>query len=196
MSIRSTRDTWGSMSRTIHWLSAVLILFGLTHGYWMANLLQPRPLRLSHYVWHGTIFLYFGLLLALRILWRLQDRAPDEPSDSASWEKTAALLGHLALYGLMIWLLITGYMNWSAFPARFDPQRAAETKMYVLGFDVPAWHKVRDPETFKFWEHSHMYASWAMAALVVVHVAAALRHHFVKGNDIMRRMWSGRARAS
>ncbi len=191
MAIRSTSGGWGSVARALHWLSAVLILFGLTHGYWMANILQPRQIRLPQYAWHSTIFLYFGLLLLLRIVWRLQDRGPDDPAGSATWEKAAAHAGHLLLYGLMIWLLITGYMNWSAFPARFDPQRAADVKLFVFGVEVPALHTTRDLDTFGFWEHSHMYASWAMAALVMVHVAAALRHHFVKGNNVMRRMWSG-----
>jgi cytochrome b561 len=38
-----------------------------------------------------------------------------------------------------------------------------------------------------------MYLSWALAALVVVHILAALRHQFIKRNHVMARMWSGRA---
>ena len=44
-------------------------------------------------------------------------------------------------------------------------------------------------EPSKFWENAHMYFSWVMAGLVAIHILAALRHHFVKGNDVMRRMW-------
>jgi cytochrome b561 len=58
-------------------------------------------------------------------------------------------------------------------------------------FNVPAVHTKLDRDVFKFWEGGHMYLSWVLAGLVVVHVVAALRHQFVKGNDVMRRMWRG-----
>ena len=193
MAAKSTETTWGSVTRGLHWLSAVLIVFGLTHGYWMANML-PRPQRLPHYWFHALVFVYFALLLAIRIVWRLSETTPAQPADSAAWEKTAAHLGHLALYGLLIAVLVTGYMNWSAFPARFDPARAGQMDLSLFGlFKVPAMHVKMDRDVFRFWEGGHMYLSWALAALVVVHVAAALRHRFVKHNDVMGRMWRGRA---
>ncbi len=193
MAIKSTATTWGSVTRGLHWLSAVLVVFGLTHGYWMANML-PRPQRLPHYWFHALVFVYFALLLAIRIVWRLAETTPAQPADSTAWEKTAAYLGHLALYALLIAVLVTGYMNWSAFPARFDPARTGQMDLSLFGlFKVPAMHVKMDREVFRFWEGGHMYLSWALAALVVVHVLAALRHRFVKGNDVMARMWRGRA---
>jgi cytochrome b561 len=192
MALQSTTESWGSVTRTLHWISALLIIFGLTHGYWMANLL-PRAERLPHYAFHSVVFVYFALLLALRIVWRLSEATPAQPAGSAGWEKAAAHVGHLALYVLVLAVLVTGYMNWSAFPARFDPTRAAQVDLSFLGlFKVPALHTKLDREVFKFWEGGHMYLSWVLAALVVVHVAAALRHQFVKRNAVMGRMWSGR----
>jgi cytochrome b561 len=191
MALKSTHESWGQLTRSLHWMSAGLVLFGLTHGYWMANLL-PRPERLPHYATHSIIFVYFGLLVLIRIGWRLSEPTPAQPAGSASWEKAAAHAGHLALYAVLIAVLITGYMNWSAFPARFDAARAAQMNLSVLGlFNVPAMHTKLDREVFKFWENGHMYLSWLLAGLVVVHIVAALRHHFLKGNNIMRRMWRG-----
>lgn len=194
MAIKSTKEAWGSVSRGLHWVSAALIIFGLTHGYWMANLLMPRTLRLPHYVWHSTIFLYFALLLALRIVWRLAEDTPEPPKASSRLEITAAHAGHLVLYGLMIALLVTGYMNWSAFPARFDPARAAAVDIHLFGFiKVPALHASLNRDVFKFWETTHMYLAWTMAVLAIGHILAALRHHFQKGNNVLRRMVSGTA---
>ena len=192
MGLRSTSDTWGAISRWLHWISAGLIIFGLTHGYWMANML-PRQQRLPHYWFHSLVLVYFALLLLLRIVWRLSEPTPRQPPESASWEKASAHAGHLALYALAIAVTVTGYMNWSAFPARFDAARASQMDLWVLGlFKLPAIHHKVDRAVFQFWEHSHMYLSWALAALVVVHILAALRHHFLKRNHVMRRMWSGR----
>ena len=194
MAIRSTGQTWGSVARGLHWISAALILFGLTHGTWMANFLEPRNLRLSHYVWHAAIFMYFGLLLALRIVWRLSDQRPEEPRDSTSLERNAASAAHLALYSLMIAMLVSGYMIWSSFPARFDPARAALVDIRLFGvFKLPALHTSLNRDVFKFWEHTHTYLAWSMMALVAVHVLAALRHHFIKGNDVLWRMMSGKS---
>jgi cytochrome b561 len=189
MSLKSTSTSWGPITRALHWLSAAIVLFGLVHGYWMANMLA-RPQRLPHYHFHSLVLVYFGLLVVIRIVWRLSEPSPEAPAGSATWERAAAHLGHLALYALLIALLVTGYMNWSAFPARFDPARAAQMDLHILGvFKVPAVHTQLDRSVFKFWENAHMYLSWVMAGLVVVHVLAALRHHFIKGNDVMRRMW-------
>jgi cytochrome b561 len=54
MSWRSTSVAWGKVTRWLHWISAVVIIFGLTHGYWTANML-PRPQRLPHYWFHSLV---------------------------------------------------------------------------------------------------------------------------------------------
>lgn len=192
MALRSTSDAWGVITRWLHWISAALIFFGLAHGYWMASML-PRVQRLPHYAFHSLVFTYFALLLLVRIAWRLAESTPAHPADSPSWERAGARVSRLLLYALMIAVTVTGYMNWSAFPARFDPARAAQMEVWVLGlFKLPAIHDQADRAVFQFWEYSHTYLSWALAVLVLVHALAALRHHFLKRNDVMRRMWSGR----
>jgi cytochrome b561 len=191
MVLRSTSNTWGAITRGLHWLSAALVVFGLTHGYWMANVL-PRPQRLAHYWFHSLVFVYFAFLLLIRIAWRLSEPSPRQPVESAPWEKAAARLGHAALYAVTVAVTVTGYLNWSAFPARFDPARAPLMDIWVFGIvKLPAIHVKADRAVFQFWEHSHTYLSWALAALVVVHVLAALRHHYIKRNNVMRRMWLG-----
>lgn len=195
MSFRSDAQSWGAVTRALHWISAALIVFGLVHGYWMANIL-PRPERIPHYAWHSLAFIYFGLLLALRIIWRFSEPSPAAPAGSARWEVGLAHLGHLALYLLLIALLVTGYMNWSAFPGRFNPDPAIASRLDLTllgGIKVPALHDKLDRTVFKFWEDLHKWLAWAMLGLVGLHILAALRHKFIKRNNVMARMWSGRA---
>ena len=193
MAMRSDRETWGAVARGLHWLSALVIGFGLAHGYWMANLLQPREARLPHYVFHSAVMLYLGLLIALRIVWRIGEPTPELPAGTARWERIVAHAAHTALYVLVIAVLITGFMNWSAFPARFNPQRAADMVIRLFGFwPVPAVHDTLSRDVFKFWEEGHRLLSFGLAGLVAAHVAAALRHAVGKRNGVMRRMWSGR----
>ena len=190
MPVKSTATTWGSVTRAVHWISAAVIIFALTHGYWMANFL-PRQQRLPQYWLHATVLVYFAVLLAIRIAWRLGEATPEQPATSTPLEKSAAHFGHFALYAFSVAALASGYMCWSAFPARFDAARASGISLSMFGMNVPALHDKADRAVFGFWEDTHAYLSWALAALVVVHILAALRHQFVKRNDVMRRMTRG-----
>ena len=198
MSLRSDANSWGSVTRALHWTSALLILFGLIHGYWMTHFVAGGPggQRLFHYGWHSQILVYLGLLVAIRIAWRLSETSPAQPAESAAWEKTAAHLGHLALYVAVIALLVTGYLLWSSFPGRFnpDPKIAAQLDVTLIpGVKLPAIHDKADRPASKFWEELHQKLAWGMFAIVGLHVLAALRHKFIKHNNVMARMWSGRA---
>ena len=193
MSARSTAVSWGAVTRTLHWLSAIVMIGLLSHGWWMTHL-AARDQRIWHYATHGLVAFYFALLLAMRIVWRLGEPTPAHPAASAGWEKTAAHLGHLALYAVMLALVVSGYIMWSTFGARFDPVRAPLLDYSLFGFiKIPPLYTVANRDVFQFWEGIHEKLSWAMDILVVVHIAAALRHHLVKRNDVMTRMWSGRA---
>ncbi|KAB2849942.1 MAG: cytochrome b [Hyphomicrobiaceae bacterium] len=194
MSLRSDANTWGSVTRALHWISAIFVLFGLVHGLWMTHVLGGTS-RLFHYGWHSQVMIYLGLLVALRVAWRLSEPTPHQPQASTSWEKFAAHAGHIGLYVLLIAVLLTGYLLWSAFPARFRSNPAITAQLQLTlpgGFSVPAVHDKFDRAAARFWEETHKWLSWAMGGLVVLHVLAALRHKFIRHNDIMARMWSGR----
>ena len=188
MRLRSDQKRWGTVTKALHWLSAAALIAVLAHGWWMTNMI-PRDGRLWHYATHGLIGFYLALLMAIRIVWRLTERAPDFPGARPGWETALAHAGHLALYALSVALVVSGYIMWSAFPARFVPARAAMFDYSLFGFlKVPALHAKANLEVFRFWEDVHEELSHIFELLIVVHVAAALRHHYVKRNDVLRRM--------
>ena len=170
-----------------------MVVIGLlTHGWIMTHMVARGPGRLWHYSMHGLVAIYFALLLALRMVWRLGERTPLQPQGSAAWEVGASRLAHLALYLLMIAILVTGYMMWSSLPGRVDPARAALWDFQLFGLlKVPAVHAIPTREITKFWEDWHESLSHILEAVVVLHVAAALWHHFVKRDTVLRRMWGG-----
>jgi cytochrome b561 len=192
MATRSTADTWGSVTRNLHWISAIVVLGLLGHGWWMTHM-AVREVRLWHYGLHGLIAVYFGLLLALRIVWRLGETTPHQPADTPAWQKFAAHGAHIALYALLIGMTVTGYLLWSSFPARFDPVRGVPFDYTLFGlFKLPAVHAVADRGISKYWENLHELMSHALQVLVLVHVVAALWHQFVKRDTILARMTHGR----
>jgi cytochrome b561 len=192
MAVKSTTETWGSVTRNLHWLSAIIILGLLGHGWWMTHM-AVREVRLWHYGMHGLVAIYFGLLLALRIAWRLSEPTPHQPETSANWQRFAAHAGHLGLYALMLGMMVTGYMLWSSFPPRFDPVRGALLDYNLFGiFKMTGVHAVADRATSKYWENLHEWGSHAMQILVLIHVGAALWHGLIKRDTILARMTHGR----
>ena len=191
--LRSTRESWGSVTRTLHWLSAIVIIGLLTHGWWMTHL-AAREVRQWNYDTHALIAVYFALLLALRIVWRLSEKTPHQPTGTAAWETGAAHAAHLALYLLLLCMAFTGYMMWSSLPTRLDanPARAANWDLRWLGFiKVPVFHAVPTRDVTKYWEAWHEFISHFLQVLVVVHIAAALWHHYFKRDTVLRRMGRG-----
>lgn len=182
MAFRSTPAAWGAAARAFHWTGAVLVLFLIAYGWWMTHM-PERAARLSHYHLHSIVGMYFVVLLALRMAWRAADTAPPLPADSKRWERASAHAGHTALYVLMIGTGATGWVLWSAFPRRAPVE--------VLGIPVPFLFAEPDAALARSIEGPHKLLSYLLLIMIAVHVAAALRHHLVKRNDILRRMLRG-----
>jgi cytochrome b561 len=176
--IRNSVTAWGWPAKLLHWIAALAILVLLVHGWWMTHM-TPRPERLANYTWHAALGYDFMVLLVLRLLWRWANPVPALPADTQRWERIAANAGHLGLYVLMFAVSLTGW----AVAATF---RTPIVKDF-LGIPFPLI--VQDRAWRAWYEESHVILSYLLAALVVVHIGGALRHHFFKHNDVLRRMW-------
>jgi cytochrome b561 len=164
----------------LHWLIALLIGAGFTLGATMTDLhMSPRKLRLySYHKWIGITVL--GLVL-IRLLWRLTHRPPpDEPMPS--WQRTAAHWTHGLLYALMICTPVVGwlYSSASGYPVVY-------LKLWQLPDLVP-----KNDALAKILVDVHGTLAWTLLAVVALHSAAALKHHFVDRDATMRRILSWR----
>jgi len=83
-------------------------------------------------------------------------------------------------------LFISALTGWALAGTFKNPMR-----LDLFGLPIPQIVSSGDRALHNFFEESHMIASYLLAALVVVHVAGSLRHHFIKRNEVMRRMWFG-----
>ena len=165
-----------------------MILILIVHGWWMTHM-TPRPERLANYAWHSALGYDLFVMLILRLLWRWLNPSPELPVGLQLWERVAARLAHAGLYVLMFVVSLTGWMVATTF-------RVPMTKD-LLGIDVPPLVTAVDRSVRQWIEESHMVVAYVLAAVVLIHIVASLRHHIVKRNDVLRRMmWSGRAEAS
>ena len=178
---RNTTSTWGWPAILLHWLGAALILVLLAHGWWMTHFVAPGPDRGLNYAWHAALGYDFLVLLVLRLLWRWMNPVPALPADLKPWERYAANLGHFGLYLLMFGAALSGW-------ALAGTGRTA-FRQDLFGLTIPLIYT--DRSAHGFLEDAHWSLSYLLAALVLVHVAGALRHHFVKHNTVLRRMLVG-----
>ena len=178
--LRNSQTVWGWPSKVLHWVGALAVLVLLLHGWWMVHM-APRPERFANYTWHAAIGYDLLALLVLRLLWRWMNPVPAMPGDLKRWEVIAAWSGHIGLYVLMFAASLSGW----ALAGTFKRPMALDL------FGLPMPQIVRDRALHDFLEGSHMISSYLLAALIVVHIAGSLRHHFVKCNTVMQRMWFG-----
>jgi len=182
----NSKTRWGWPAKTLHWVGAVIILLLLGHGWWMTHLAPRGPDRLAHYAGHSALGYDFLVLLVLRLLWRWFNPVPELPADLKRWERISAHIGHISLYVLMLIVSITGWMVATTF-------RNPMTKD-LFGINWPAIVSSVTRPVRQAIEQSHMVLAYVLAAVVVVHICGALRHHLFKRNDILRRMtWGMRA---
>ena len=180
--LRNTTTAWGAVARSFHWVLAALVIFSIAYGWWMTHL-AARAGRLSFYALHSSIGYDLLFLLVLRLAWRAIDATPRMPQDTLHWERTAAHVSHILLYVLTLAVCITGWLMLGAF------SRPVAATLFGL-FPVTTI-TTPDRPLHDLLEEIHRILSYALLALILVHVAAALRHHFIKKNDILRRMWRG-----
>jgi cytochrome b561 len=177
--VRNSVNDWGWPARLFHWLTTALILVLLAHGWWMTHMVA-QPSRLANYSWHAAIGYDLLVLLVLRLVWRLSGNVPALPEGSKRWERIAAGTGHAFLYLLAFATTLVGWVL-------AGTMRTPLTKD-LFGLNFPPLYAQQDHTLHRLLENGHRILAYLLAALVVVHVAGALRHHFIKGNDVLRRM--------
>lgn len=177
--LKSTAREWGWAAKLFHWVSAVFIFYLLADGWWMTHVAE-RAGRLPMYRSHAVLGYNVLLLFALRIAWRGIDRAtPGMPRGAKPWEWLLAHATHLVLYLLVIVVSVTGWLLAGTFREPLDGT--------LLGA-IPVPMLTRDASLHRPMEEAHEVLSYVLLALIVFHVAAALRHHFMLRNDVLRRM--------
>lgn len=176
MNWRNTPTRWGKVSQGLHWLVAALILIQAALGLVMVDMINsPDKIRL--YALHKSIGLTILALAALRLAWRLHAGAP-APLPGAGWQRTAARISHGLLYALLFALPLSGWL--------FNSAAGFPLQWFGL-FNLPPV-AAADPDLRVLARATHEWLFWMLAAVTLVHVAAALHHHLFLGDATLARM--------
>lgn len=165
----------------LHWLMAIIFIAAWLIGFYSGNFLSydtDGSFKGQVITLHKNIATIIIFLVVIRIFWRYTHPAPELPATMTPLMKKLAHLGHLALYLVLLALPITGCLfSWSAgHPAPV---------LYL--FNLPTLVQ-EDPDILAIVKPLHIYISWAAGLLLAGHILAALKHHFIDKDNVLRSM--------
>ena len=162
-------------ARALHWLMAVMMIALLLTGEQTMGSHSARTLPTVH----ASAGFVIMLLFAFRLYWRWKHTPPPGFAMSSIWEKAAATTVHVSLYAAMLLIPLTGWLSYTEHVRRSFGTRPAS----LFGLRIPLL-----PDFGINWHFIHNLGGKLTLALIAVHAAAALKHHFFDRNDTLKRM--------
>jgi cytochrome b561 len=177
MPARNTTARWGSVAQTFHWVIVALVVTQFV----LINLAHELPLggeKIARIGQHKSVGITVLLLAALRLLWRALNPTPALPGTLKAYERFLARFTHYALYALLFSLPLTG---WAMSSARNFP---------VSWFGHAQLPDLVAPNRplYETLHGAHELLAGALFLVALLHVLAALKHHFFLKDDVLRRM--------
>lgn len=172
----SSAERYSRTAIFLHWAIAALILVNVPIGLFNEWI---ETLGASTMWLHKSIGLTVLLLSLVRLGWRLAHRPPPLPEQLPGWRSAAARIVHRLFYALMILVPLSGWIRTSA---------GSYPLTWFALFDVPKFPVERGSPEAAAAATAHEILAWSMIALILLHVAAALHHHFVLRDRVLARM--------
>jgi cytochrome b561 len=165
-------------ARLLHWLIAALLLGQFLFGWWLTDIPRNTPARGYVVNFHKSTGLLLGLLILLRIGWRVMHAPPALPPAMAKWQRVLATASHHAMYICMLVMPLSGYIasNVSRHGVKF-----------FNAITLPPWGP-DDKPLYAVFNQVHKTTALLLLALVVLHVLAVLWHG-LRRDGIFSRIW-------
>jgi cytochrome b561 len=174
---QSSKARYTAVAQGFHWIIAGLVVTQFTLA-WMAAELPVGVHKLALLARHKSFGMTVLMLAVLRLLWRLFNRPPELPAGMSRTEIFLARATHIAFYVLLFAMPLTGWMMSSA-------------KNYsVSWFGRFTWPNLIGPneQSFEALRTTHGILSFLLLAIAILHILAALKHHFWDKDDVLTRM--------
>lgn len=165
----------------LHWLMALFIFVAFPLGVYMHEL-PLSPTKLQLYSYHKWIGVTLFMLVAVRIAWRITHTPPPLPQLTPVWEKVVSHITHLALYGLLLAVPLSGWLMSSA---------KGFTTVWLGILTLPDLVN-KNKELAELLTIAHQGLNFMLLALVAMHIAAVIKHKFIDQDQILDRMLPGR----
>ena len=170
-------SSYSAVAKLLHWAMAALIGGLLVLGFVMTDM-SLSPEKLQYYAWHKWAGVSVFVLVWLRLIWRVLNPPPAYPSSMSPALQRLAHLGHMVLYGLMIVIPLSGWLLSSA--------KGVQTVWFGV---LPLPDLVeKDKQLGQLLHEMHETLNFMLMTLLIGHVGAALKHHWIDKDDILKRM--------
>lgn len=181
--IFNTLYYWGTPAKLLHWAGALLILFLYFHGLIVVG--EGGSLERTNdpqVFLHAATGVTLGLMMLGRYVWRLINKIPLLPAKTPEWEKMLACVAHVGLYVATLITIVAGWFLAGAL------QPAVDVKLFGC-ISIPTQAVFQDKASRDLLALMHEAAADALMVMAVLHVIAALWHHFIQRDSVLRRMW-------
>jgi cytochrome b561 len=168
---------YGAVAQVFHWVIVALVITQLILAR-AADALPVGGAKLAMLARHKSVGITILALAVLRLIWRAFNPVPAPPMQTPRWQRLAARASHFLLYALLIVIPLLG---WAMSSARNFP---------VSWFGLITLPDFVAPsrDAFEFFHDAHETLAKLLFVLALVHAGAALKHHFIDRNNVLRRM--------
>lgn len=174
----NTENHWGLVSIIVHWLSAIVVFGLFALGLWMVDLTYYDDWYQRGPFIHKSVGMSLLLLMLFRLFWKRKYSGPAQLDSYTAFEKKTSSIVHRLMYALMSLIMLSGYLISTA------DGRGVE--VFAL-FEVPAIvHGIEAQEDVA--GVVHLILAITLMVVVVLHMAGALKHHFIDKDLTLKRM--------
>lgn len=172
-------DRYTLVAVILHWVIAVGVLVQISMGWALRDVPRGVPLRTIVVNNHKSLGITLGVLILIRLIWRLGHKVPPPPSGLPTWQRVSAKTSHMLLYVLMVVMPASGYIatNFSKFGIKY----------FNSSFTLPPWGP-DDKAVYAFFNTLHVTSAWVLMALITLHILAALHHLILRRDGVFQRM--------
>jgi len=168
-----------------HWLVAALIVINIGLAWSLDNFDRHDPMHDQILTVHKSIGATILLLAVPRLVWRWMHPAPVLPETMPRWKRIAARTDQVLLYAVLFVMPLSGLVDAGAF---------SQPVHYFFLFDLPALTGHNEPLGHVAFA-IHKASALILYGLLLLHAGAALHHHYVLKDGILRRMLPGHRRS-
>ncbi|MGV8997421.1 MAG: cytochrome b [Parvibaculaceae bacterium] len=168
------QQSYDGIAKTLHWVIMALLFQMLWYGLNADSI--PKEEKLAFFQNHSGLGLILLTLMITRLVWRRFHPAPPLPADTPRWQQIASKATHHGLYALVILQPLLGLLLTTTSKGNLRP------------FGLFGLHIVENHLLHEIGETLHTINAWVITGLIALHVVAALYHHFIRRDNVLRRM--------
>jgi len=177
--MQSTRTGYKPTARLLHWIVAIMVIGMLPVGSIMIIEGLDKTLSDTLFILHKNTGVIILLLMILRVLYRAFNRPDPLPASIPGWQQTIAGASHFGLYFMAFFMTVSGYIRvtMGGFP--------------IEGLGALGLHPLlpRNDAIAEIAKTAHFYGRFVFAAVIALHIGAALHHAIILRDGVFRRIW-------